>query len=153
MSYDVSNCGYFVENLLHHETALYRQISQIPQCIRQISHNAPFCNRNVHLCAHFCYKVVHYGIWDWCIVGLCIWSIMYQEVRRDRQVKVVLTHPMCSRIRPPHLRQGHFEVALRHQPQLTQQFLPWIFHSRPCFPLPVAARWVVELDIIEKFHI
>ena len=25
-----------------------RPISQIPQCIRQISHNAPFCNRNVH---------------------------------------------------------------------------------------------------------
>ena len=24
-------------------------------------HNAPFCNRNVHtLCAHFCYKMVHY---------------------------------------------------------------------------------------------
>ena len=38
-----------------------RAISQIPQCIRQISHNAPFCNRNVHMCAHFCYK-----LWDLC---------------------------------------------------------------------------------------
>ena len=27
-----------------------------------------FCNRNVHSCAHFCYKVVQYGIWDRCIV-------------------------------------------------------------------------------------
>ena len=25
-----------------------KPISQIPQCIRQISHNAPSCNRNVH---------------------------------------------------------------------------------------------------------
>ena len=47
-----------------------RPISQIPQYIRQISHNASFCNRNVHMCAHFCYKMVHCGIWDWCIVGL-----------------------------------------------------------------------------------
>ena len=31
-------------------------ISQIPQCIRQISHNASFCSRNVHTYAHFCYK-------------------------------------------------------------------------------------------------
>ena len=35
--------------------------SQIPQCIRQISHNAQFCDRNVHICAHFCYKMVHWG--------------------------------------------------------------------------------------------
>ena len=38
--------------------------TQIPQCIRWISHNAPFCNRNVHTCAHFCYKMVHCGIWN-----------------------------------------------------------------------------------------
>ena len=31
---------------------------------------ARFCNRNVHTCAHFCYKIVHCGIWDWYIVGL-----------------------------------------------------------------------------------
>ena len=43
-------------------------ISQIPKCMRQISHNAPFCNIKVHTCAHFFYKMVHCGIWDWCIV-------------------------------------------------------------------------------------
>ena len=41
----------------------------IPQGIRQISHNAPFCNRNVHRGAHFCYKMVHCGIFVWCLVG------------------------------------------------------------------------------------
>ena len=44
-------------------------ISQIPQCTGPKSHNTPFCNRNVNTCAHFCYKMVHCGIKDWCIVG------------------------------------------------------------------------------------
>ena len=64
-----------------------RPISQIPQCISQISHNAPFCNRNVHTCAHFCYKMVHCGIWDWCIVGFVqqvyccprVWHRIYSD--------------------------------------------------------------------------
>ena len=53
--------------------------SQIPQCIRLLSHNAPLCNRNVHICAHFCYNVVHCGIVVWCIVGfvtVTMWWIM-----------------------------------------------------------------------------
>ena len=36
--------------------------------IIQISHNAPFPNRNAHTCAHFCCKMVHCGMWDGCIV-------------------------------------------------------------------------------------
>ena len=51
-----------------------RSISQISQCIRQISHNTSFCNRNVHICAHFCYKILHCGIWDCCIVGFVRWA-------------------------------------------------------------------------------
>ena len=39
--------------------------SNIPQCT--------ICNRNVHLCAHFCYKMVHCGIYAWCIVGFVRW--------------------------------------------------------------------------------
>ena len=35
--------------------------TNIPQCT--------FCNRNVHTCAHFCYKMVHCGIQEWCMVG------------------------------------------------------------------------------------
>ena len=38
-----------------------RAVAQFPQCISPICYNAPFCNRNVHMCAHFCYKI--------CIVG------------------------------------------------------------------------------------
>ena len=46
-----------------------RSISQIPQWIRQISHNAPFYKRNMHTCDHFCYKMVYCGIWDLYVVG------------------------------------------------------------------------------------
>ena len=48
--------------------------SHIPQCTSPISHNVPFCNRNVHMCAHFCYKMVHCGIFVWCIVGFARWD-------------------------------------------------------------------------------
>ena len=63
-------CMYMESDLIGH--FIIRPISQISQCIGKCtnaSHNAPFCNRNVHKCAHFCYKMVHCGIWDWCIVG------------------------------------------------------------------------------------
>ena len=50
-----------------------RPISQIPQCTSSISHNAPFCNRNVHMCAHFCYKMGHCGILIRCIMGSVRW--------------------------------------------------------------------------------
>ena len=35
---------------------------------QNVSHNAPSCNRNVHTCSYFCYKMVHCGMWDWCIL-------------------------------------------------------------------------------------
>ena len=51
-----------------------RPISQIPQCIRQISCNAPCCNRNVHMYTFLLQNValwymglMHYGI---CEIGL-----------------------------------------------------------------------------------
>ena len=45
----------------------FRPTTQITQSIRKISHNALFCSRN--LCARFWHKMVHCGIWDWCMVG------------------------------------------------------------------------------------
>ena len=57
----------------HKRVPVNRFISQIPECICVTSHNAPFCNRNVHICAHFCYEMVHCGIFVWCIVGFVRW--------------------------------------------------------------------------------
>ena len=78
----------------HHTFALL--ISQIPQCSRQLSHNAPFCNRNAYACALSCYRMVHCGMWNWCIVGfmqqaycdLCpmtSWPIIFSAALIDRK--------------------------------------------------------------------
>ena len=45
-----------------------RLISQIPQCTSPISHNAPFCNRNVHISiTRWCN--MHFSVAKRCIVG------------------------------------------------------------------------------------
>ena len=44
-----------------HQINLTMHWTIIPQCT--------ICNRNVHISAHFCYKKVYCGIWEWCIVG------------------------------------------------------------------------------------
>ena len=45
-----------------------RPISQISRCTRQISHNAPFCNRNVHM-----YKMAYCRMRYRCTVGFVRW--------------------------------------------------------------------------------
>ena len=46
-----------------HQRSLLVHVSNLIQiqCTSLIFHNAPFCSRNVHMCAHFCYKMVHCG--------------------------------------------------------------------------------------------
>ena len=43
-------------------------------------HNAPFCNRNVHMCAHFCYKMVLCGISVKCISEMRFLRWVYQYI-------------------------------------------------------------------------
>ena len=51
-----------------------RHVARIPYYTSPISHNAPFCNRNVYLlCAHFCLKMVHCRMFVYCIVGFVTW--------------------------------------------------------------------------------
>ena len=62
-----------------------RTVAQIAQCTNPISHNAPFCNRNVHICAHFYYKMMHCGIFVWCIMGYlsdASWDLWDGSIRR-----------------------------------------------------------------------
>ena len=66
---------------------IWRRISQFPLCTTQISHNTPFCNRNVHTCAH-----LGHGIWDWCIVGF-VWQV-YQEIDQILNSRKTL-HESC----------------------------------------------------------
>ena len=67
-----------------------RPISQIPECICAISHNATFCNRNVHMCAHFCYRMVHCGIFVWCIMGFVRW-VYYPSTQAAYKTDPTLT--------------------------------------------------------------
>ena len=39
-----------------------RTVSQSPQCIKQISHNAPFCNKNMHVSILMFYEKGWYDI-------------------------------------------------------------------------------------------
>ena len=72
-----------------------RPISQIPECIRQISHNATFCNRNVHTCAHFCYKMLYCGIWHRCILGFVRWAYTTGLYYECLCVQCTLKHKIC----------------------------------------------------------
>ena len=42
--------------------------------ISDIYHNAILCNKNMHTCANFRYKLVHCGIWVGALWDLCNWS-------------------------------------------------------------------------------
>ena len=46
---------------LFHERV--RPDAHIPQWTSPISQDAPFCNKNVHVCAYSCYKILHCGIY------------------------------------------------------------------------------------------
>ena len=74
-------------------------IAKIPQYFSPIPHNAPFCNRNVHMCVHFCYRMVHYGIWDdvlWCLCNRSIgpmdtlFSGIWSKIQKSCAIKVLL---------------------------------------------------------------
>ena len=77
-----------------------RPISQIPQCTSSIPHIAPFCNRNVHMCAHFCYKIVHCGIFAQCIVGF-VRLVYYERISSCAGCPPQTTDHRASRATPP----------------------------------------------------
>ena len=56
--------GSYIKGLKLCDTLL----AQIPQCMRPITHNGPFHNRNAHVCT-FLLQMVHRAIWHRCIVG------------------------------------------------------------------------------------
>ena len=44
-----------------------------------IDHRLALVQCRQHTCAYFCYKMVHGGIWGWCIVGF-LWSITIKQL-------------------------------------------------------------------------
>ena len=70
-----------------------RYISQIPQCIWQIFHNAPLCNRNVHTC-------VYISVTKWCIMGYlsdALWDLCDRFIVNN--VRAVLESPQLTLVR------------------------------------------------------
>ena len=66
-------CNIGNTDLLQTTTNHNWPVAHITQCTSPVSHNAPFCNRNVHMGAPFCYKMVHCGTFVQCIVGFLRW--------------------------------------------------------------------------------
>ena len=56
---------YFLSWHVFVDSFCNRPISQIPQCICSISHNAPFRTEMYP----FLFWMVNCGIWNWCVVG------------------------------------------------------------------------------------
>ena len=58
------------------------------------SHNALFCDKNVHTCVHFCYKKVHFWIQEWWIMGLV------QQVYLHSVENSLCSHPTPTERKP-----------------------------------------------------
>ena len=89
-----------------------RPISQIPQCASPISHNAPFCCKNVHMCAHFYY--VHISVTKWCIVrypSYTLWDLW------DGSIATECKEP------------GSFWISMCTYSKLVSAFLWWDEHA------------------------
>ena len=56
-----------------------RPVAQIPQCTSLISHNAPFCNRNLHVCA---FLLQNGALWDMCLMHfvVCVMGLLEKYI-------------------------------------------------------------------------
>ena len=90
---------------------LNRPISQIQQCVSPISHNEPFCNRNVHL-----------SVTKWCIVGYmsdAFWDLWDGSGYRNIVVKVQFR-------RSELYMEIFYLIATRHSTDLMQIWTPLV---------------------------
>ena len=76
-------------NIKYHQTAIYYLNQWWPSWPICQSHNALDTYPTMHqliteMCTreHFCYKMVHFGIWDWCIMGFVqqVYSLTQYDV-------------------------------------------------------------------------
>ena len=97
-SHERRNAQRFIENNGTHYNTL---ISQFPQCIAQISHNAPFYNRNVHKCTFLLQNgalwdmwLVHCGI---CATGLFKCTIFHHTLQLLNTLQVTVCHHFSNK--------------------------------------------------------
>ena len=83
---------------------LIRDQSRKSHNVPLLYYNAPFCNRNEHLYAHFSHNMVHCGILVWSIMGFvgCVYYFCMKRIPIFRKVNFVLKRgPRLSNIWPP----------------------------------------------------
>ena len=102
-----------------------------------ISHNAPLCNRNVHMRAHFCHKVVPCGIFVWCIVGFV--RLLARSCEIYRVISSI--NPSCAGPMPnlvftlmaikfPRFLPGVFLLTLHRFLDISSAILNYVIHSK-----------------------
>ena len=95
-----------------------------PQCTILISHNAPFCNRNVHMCAH----LQNGALWDICLVhcGICGIGLLTERTIAWRE---------CA------MRSISIMMMLQHRNS---------FHITGPFPLAASSHYWIQQIIISN---
>ena len=71
-------------------------VAKSPQCTSPISHNATFCNGNVHRYAHFCLQ--NAALWDfvWCIMKFLRWNFAKAENKSAFEIKKRIATPQIN---------------------------------------------------------
>ena len=103
-------------------------------CTSPIFHNEPLCNKYVHTCAHFCYNVMHYGIFVWRIVGFarqtCSDMTNMRRTRISFPVMAANGHPRLPTFDQPLYYSRHFSFIIQVY-QLPSVVLTYLTGIRP----------------------
>ena len=125
---DLIYIGFYIECLQTHLTN---------PTMDQISDNVPFCNRN-----HFCYRMVHCGIWDNCIVGFVRWFIAI-ATNTVITYQNIYEHPTSPVLNGAHMCQSFYHS------QSFRAFLIWKLH----FSMRINSKQSYKYQFIYKQYI
>ena len=80
----------------------------------------------MHICALSCYKIVHHGIWNWCIVGF-VWQVYSNHkdktILRLADYSTVRKHLYIELVTRPHSDPVYQQYALCLRERLRMQIM------------------------------
>ena len=122
-----------------------------PTMHQKKSHNASFCSRNVHPCAHFCYKMVFCGIWGWLVhCGFC--ETGQSEIALVRKlaciysVKLHLMPMQC--LQGPECSETRTHISTHGYLSTYQSILPGVITYSYYIPASVCSEFLVHDALI-----
>ena len=98
----------------------YRYISQILQCARQMSHNAPLCNRNVHTCT---FLLQSGASWDMKLVHCGLGAQVYWGITGPLRLVMHMGHGTGSSLKVMTCCQ--FSAKTLHEPIMSSMIFEW----------------------------